>query len=786
MTKQIFPSYLDKLSDVQREAVEYCSGPALVVAGAGSGKTRVLVAKMMHLIKLGYQPWTIMALTFTNKAAREMKSRIASELDGVKFRDLRVGTFHSVFLRIIRRFSDKLGFNRDFTIYDTSEQKSLIKKIIKDLSLDDKKYTPKICLSNISNAKNRLVSVEDYRNSDTLKKADKRNRLESLVDVYTAYQQRLFESNALDFDDILYYSNILLRDFEDVRQTLRNEVKYLLIDEYQDTNFSQYVLIQQLMGPQGLVFAVGDDAQSIYGFRGANLDNILKFEEAYPSTKIFKLEENYRSTKNIVNVANRLIQNNIRQIKKEVFSSRDKGEKVFVKECFSEIKEAEYLAQQVSEAHNRKHYSYRDIAILYRTNAQSRLLEQELRKRAIPFKIQGGMSFFAIKEIKDVMAYLKLINNPNDSEAIMRTINQPKRGIGSTSQERIMLLARERGYALSDIIADEKLLSQAGLNKGATKNVLQYNELLEALRTLDQNDLKSIVTKTIKLTGLYDFYCQGNDTESISQKENINELINGITQYEINQQENGEDAGLSDFLTDMSLVTDQDAENDKDQDYVSLMTVHAAKGLEYPMVMIAGLEEELFPSAYSKSEKDLEEERRLFYVAITRAKEECIITHATSRYQAGYRTSSVESRFLKEIEGDGCEREKGYISDFSNDPDVERFQRKNHESFDRPSWQLQEARNYDRAPKYQDRYEATATKKNCRRLRKIDKTLDNPIYDNVDYGVYPGNRVKHPKFGFGTVIIVEGEGANKSATVEFETIGTKKLLLRFAKLLRLD
>lgn len=770
-------TYLDHLSEPQREAVEYISGPALVIAGAGSGKTRVLVAKVIHLLRSGLLPQEIMALTFTNKAAREMKERIAKEL-GIRLPwDFKVGTFHSVFLRILRQYASKVGLSSELTIYDTADQKSLVKLAIKELQLDDKVYTPKLCLSRISSAKNRLIDVQSYAHTPDLMAYDAKCRVPRFVDIYSLYQARIKASNAIDFDDILVYTNILLRDFPKVRAELQAQTKYLLIDEYQDTNFAQYMIAHQLMGEDGKIFAVGDDAQSIYSFRGANIDNILNFQQAFPNTKLFKLEENYRSTQNIVRTANRLIKNNRQQIHKDVFSSQSEGCEVEVYPCYTDITEAVFVAEQLSMLHMREHIPFSHMAVLYRTNAQSRLLEQEMRKKSIPFRIYGGLSFFSYKEIKDVMAYLKLIVNPNDEEAIYRSINYPRRGIGDTTIAKLRLLSRDKDIPLGEVIASPALMRDAQITPATIKKIGGYAEMLNKLRAMPQENLVELTEAVIAESGIYELFLQDKSVEGISCKENIRELLSGISQYQESEYEDGHIPSLANFLNDMALITDQDKTNESEAERVTLMTIHSAKGLEFPVVYIVGLEEDLFPSSLCTNQKDLEEERRLLYVAITRAKERCVITFAKSRYQAGRSEFRTPSRFIRELSGEGCGSAEQISSKATLPTFV--FERKADRKA-QPSWKLQSVSDTGQTPQSESR-----PRQNLRRIDSLDSVApqtSDEQYFRTTFTV--GDRVIHSRFGIGVVTAVDGQGENARASVLFETVGQKLLLLRFAKLIK--
>ncbi|MDE7473950.1 MAG: UvrD-helicase domain-containing protein, partial [Muribaculaceae bacterium] len=612
--------YLEMLNGQQRAAVEYCDGPQLVIAGAGSGKTRVLTYKIVHLLCNGYEPSRILALTFTNKAAREMKERIEKLVGAHTASRLWMGTFHSIFLRILRQHSDRIGFKRDFTIYDSADSKSLIKLIIKDMQLDDKIYKPSVVQSAISMAKNALMSPDAYAMDKDLMEADKRARRPLLYAIYKAYRQRCFTAGAMDFDDLLYYTNLLLRDNPDIKQHYRERFKYILVDEYQDTNFAQHVIVSELCNAENKVCVVGDDAQSIYSFRGANIRNILNLKRGFPTLQIFKLEQNYRSTQNIINAANSLIAKNKQQIPKNVFSQNDTGSLIEVIRCFSDFEESAIVAGRISQIKMESHDGYNEFAVLYRTNAQSRLLEEALRKRNIPYRIYGGLSFYQRKEIKDAIAYFRLTINPDDDEALRRIINYPARGIGDTTVNKLMRAAIDNRVSMWRVMNDPDTYDLS-VNSGTKRKLQGFVEMMQRFieandAGLDAQDLsKKIIQETQLLSSLY----HDNTPESISKQQNLQELMNGTSQFVADRREQDEEAGtaLVDFLAEVSLATDQD-ETEADEERVTLMTVHASKGLEFGNVIVVGVEDELFPSGMSKSSlSEIEEERRLLYVAIT-------------------------------------------------------------------------------------------------------------------------------------------------------------------------
>ena len=655
-------NYLDKLNEQQRAAVEYCDGPQLVIAGAGSGKTRVLTYKIVHLLHQGYEPWRIMALTFTNKAAREMRERIEPLAGPEVAAQLWMGTFHSIFSRLLRRNAELIGFKSDFTIYDQSDSRSLIKLIVKDMGLDDKVYKPATIQTQISNAKNALVSPEDYARNQALVDADRDAQRPETAAIYRAYWNRCRIAGAMDFDDLLFYTNLLLRDHPDVLERYQEFFRYILVDEYQDTNFSQHLIVHQLSKKYNRLCVVGDDAQSIYSFRGANIDNILKLKRFYPDIKTFKLERNYRSTQTITDAANSLIDKNKGQIRKHLFSKNQLGEKIPVIRCFSDYEEAYVVANQIAALKARQGDSYEDYAVLYRTNAQSRVLEEALSnggrrdkhgnmRSAIPYRIYGGLSFYQRKEVKDAICYFRLVINPDDDEALRRVINYPSRGIGDTTVGKLTHCANQNGVSLWQVMTHA---GQYGLNvnRGTLSKLEGFTTLMSGLIELNQggSDALTLATETIRRTKLKSVLMGDNTPENISRIENLDELMNAVNDFQQVKMESGDEHyQIGDFLAETSLLTDQDM-NDPDGEKVTLMTVHAAKGLEFRNVIIVGVEEDLFPSAMSMdSLAQIEEERRLLYVAITRAEVNCVITYATSRYHNGQTKTCVMSRFLRDI-----------------------------------------------------------------------------------------------------------------------------------------
>lgn len=657
--------YLEKLNEQQRAAVEYCDGPQLVIAGAGSGKTRVLTYKIVHLLHQGYEPWRIMALTFTNKAAREMRERIEPLAGPDVAAQLWMGTFHSIFSRLLRRNAELIGFKPDFTIYDQSDSRSLIKLIVKDMGLDDKVYKPATIQTQISNAKNALISPEDYARNQALIDADRDAQRPETAAIYKAYWNRCRIAGAMDFDDLLFYTNLLLRDNPDVLERYQEFFRYILVDEYQDTNFSQHLIVHQLSKKYNRLCVVGDDAQSIYSFRGANIENILRLQRFYPDIKTFKLERNYRSTQTITDAANSLIEKNKGQIAKHLFSKNQVGDRIPVIRCLSDYEEAYVVANQIAALKARQGDSYEDYAVLYRTNAQSRVLEEALSnggrrdkhgnmRSAIPYRIYGGLSFYQRKEVKDAICYFRLVINPDDDEALRRVINYPSRGIGDTTVGKMTHCATESGVSLWQVMNHAE---QYGLNvnRGTLTKLERFAALLNGLIELNQSgkDAMTVAQETIRRTKLKSVLMGDNTPENISRIENLDELINAVNDFQQVKEESGDEhCQIGDFLAETSLLTDQDM-NDPDGEKVTLMTVHAAKGLEFRNVIIVGVEEDLFPSAMSAdSLAKIEEERRLLYVAITRAEENCIITYATSRYHNGQTKSCVMSRFLRDLDPD--------------------------------------------------------------------------------------------------------------------------------------
>ena len=771
--------YLNKLNESQREAVEYNEGPSLVIAGAGSGKTRVLTYKIAYLVHLGLAPQSILALTFTNKAAREMKERIAAITGGQTARRLWMGTFHSIFSRILRYEAEHIGYPSNFTIYDTTDSKSLLKAIIKEMQLDDKVYRLGMVQSRISNAKNALVTWKAYEQSKELMQHDIDSKVPLLREIYKRYQNRCQQAGAMDFDDLLLQTNILFRDHPQVLEKYRSFFQFVLVDEYQDTNFAQHLIVQRLCEQHRRICVVGDDAQSIYSFRGANIDNILQFKNQYPGCRIFKLERNYRSTQNIVNAANSLIHKNKEQIHKNVYSEKEEGSKVRISASYSDYEEGYAVASAINELRLRKDYDYADFAILYRTNAQSRILEEALRKRGIPYKIYGGLSFYQRKEIKDIISYLRLIVNPHDEEAFKRVINYPSRGIGDTTVGKVISAATDNNVSLWTVL-NAPVDYALPINSGTAKKLTDFREMIE--RFIEQNtrlSAEEMAAIVVKESGIVSSLFQDRSVEGISKQENLQELLKGIAEFcELRREEGVEQVSLADFLSEVSLLTDQDNDKDEQANKVTMMTVHAAKGLEFKNVFVVGLEEELFPSSMSKDNpRAVEEERRLFYVAITRAEENCVLTYAKSRFRNGQSAMCSPSRFLKDIDV--------RFLDVPADSSADTFAAA-RERFQRPAFTspFQQPRAVEKEePSF---ISPVAQAQQRQRLTKVETTTSTPASSSAPAsdlsGLRVGVKVRHDRFGEGEVIAIEGDGGNAKATVVFTHFGQKQLLLKFARL----
>ena len=778
------PDYIEELNEGQRNAVLYNDGPSLVIAGAGSGKTRVLTYKIAYLLENGYQPWNILALTFTNKAAREMKERIARQMGPERARHLWMGTFHSMFLRILHVEAGHIGFTSQFTIYDTADSKSLIRSIIKEMGLDEKVYKPGMVQARISNAKNHLVSPAGYANNKEAYEGDRAAKVPALRDIYQRYWERCRRADAMDFDDLLFYTFLLFRDHPEVLARYQEQFRYILVDEYQDTNFAQHSIVLQLAKNHQHVCVVGDDAQSIYSFRGADIDNILYFTKVYPDTKVFKLEQNYRSTQTIVRAANSLIEKNQWQIRKEVFSEKEKGEAIGVYQAYSDVEEGDIVVNKIAELRREKRYAYSDFAILYRTNAQSRIFEEAMRKRSMPYRIYGGLSFYQRKEIKDVIAYFRLIVNPNDEEAFKRIINYPARGIGDTTVGKIIAAATGHNVSLWTVLC-EPLAYGLNFNKGTVGKLQAFRELISAFITdAAEKNAYEIGADIIRQSGIINDVCQDNSPENLSRKENIEELVNGMSDFCAQRQEEGNpNVLLGDFLSEVSLLTDQDSDKDGDDEKITLMTVHSAKGLEFKNVFVVGMEENLFPSSMvGDSPRALEEERRLFYVAITRAEEHCFLSYAKTRFRYGKMEFGSPSRFLKDIDIRFLRLPQDAGMFRRVEEEAAAFRRENARGFapDREDAPYGGKERVSVRPKQQ--IIAPTVPRNLKRVAPSANTAStSPSAGGSANCVQQGQLIEHERFGLGEVLKVEGEGDNAKATIRFKNAGDKQLLLRFAR-----
>ena len=831
---------LKDLNEAQRAAVEYIDGPSLVIAGAGSGKTRVLTYKIAYLLSQGMKPWSIMALTFTNKAAREMKERIGKLVGNDLAQHLYMGTFHSIFSRILRAEAEHIGFNNNFTIYDESDSRSLIKAIVKEMGLDDKKYKPAAVHAKISMAKNNLMSAAAYESDAAIFEQNKRAQMPEVGKIFVAYVQRCKQANAMDFDDLLTLTYQLFREHEDIRHKYAARFDYVLVDEYQDTNHVQMSIVMQLCQEKQRVCAVGDDSQSIYSFRGANIDNILNYQRQFQGTRLFKLEQNYRSTQTIVEAANSLIKHNRNQIPKDVFSENAKGEKILYKPAYSDKEEAAIVAKDVKRIRREDGCQYSDFAILYRTNAQSRSFEEEFRKQGIPYRIYGGLSFYQRKEIKDIIAYFRLVANPDDEEAIKRIINYPARGIGATTVLKIADCAHQNQVSFWEVIGAPERYGLA-VNKG-TMNKLETFRLLissfiERAQTTDVYELGDAI---IKESGISQDIMSGKDADDLARQENLEEFLSGMSAFVEERREEGrfDELFLKDYLQDVALLTDADSDGDKDEPRVSLMTVHAAKGLEFPTVFVVGLEENIFPSPLSAASlRELEEERRLLYVAITRAEKHCILTNAKNRWRYGKMEFDNPSRFIDEIDGkliDSQDEAGGSLfGSMSDQPEWARAQRPRRpwEDAEQPSSRYQNSKpvasQFVADPKpsfFDDEPETSRTSgrssvsgrsslsegnfKSVRALNAAKRYMEthssHPASRSTgssaasvssstassagssSCGLQEGMKIEHQRFGRGTVLKIEGTGENTKATVEFVHSGTKQLLLKYAKFTVVD
>ena len=801
---------LNDLNDAQRAAVEYIDGPSLVIAGAGSGKTRVLTYKIAYLLSQGMKPWSIMALTFTNKAAREMKERIGKLVGDDLAQHLYMGTFHSIFSRILRAEAEHIGFNNNFTIYDESDSRSLLKAIIKEMALDDKTYKPAAVHARISMAKNNLVTAEAYDSDPAILEQNKRAKMPAIGKIYVAYVQRCRQANAMDFDDLLMLTFQLFRDHEEIRQKYAGRFDYILVDEYQDTNHVQMSIVMQLCKEKMRICAVGDDSQSIYSFRGANIDNILNYQKQLPGTQLFKLEQNYRSTQTIVEAANSLIHHNRNQIQKEVFSKNDKGEKIQYKPAYSDKEEALIVAKNIQRIKRQDDCGYDQFAILYRTNAQSRSFEEEFRKQGIPYRIYGGLSFYQRKEIKDIIAYFRLVANPDDEEAFKRIINYPARGIGATTVMKIADCAHQNQVSFWEVIGN---IEHYGLNvnKGTQTKLENFRLLISSFidrsHTLDVYELGDAIIRESRIS---EDIMSGKNADDLARQENLEEFLSGMQTFVAGRQEEGrmDEAYLTDYLQDVALLTDADSEGEKDEPRVSLMTIHAAKGLEFATVFVVGLEENIFPSPLAAvSVRELEEERRLLYVAITRAEKHCILTNAKNRFRYGKMEFDNPSRFIDEIDAsliEGGEEAPessfgGGRSSFGGYGSSSRYGSDGGYGGRMP-WDRDRSgyrRESQNAKPVASQFMADPKPgfKSVRAVNAVHRIMGDTASSSsvassgssvskassAAGSLSEGCRIEHQRFGIGTVLKIEGTGENTKATVEFQNAGTKQLLLKFAK-----
>ena len=770
---------LAQLNDSQREAVTYCDGPQLVIAGAGSGKTRVLTYKIAYLLDhYDMAPWNILALTFTNKAAREMKERIGRLVGQDRAIRLQMGTFHSVFARILRAEAEYIGFGANFTIYDQSDSRSLVKSIIKEMQLDDKTYKAASVADRISMAKNHLLLPQQYATSSWAAD-DAQHKRPMVSQIYNRYAERCRQANAMDFDDLLVQTFVLFKNHEDIRQKYIERFRYVLVDEYQDTNFAQQAIVLLLTKEHGRVCVVGDDAQSIYSFRGANIDNILDFQKHYEGARLYKLEQNYRSTQLIVQAANSLIRKNERQIHKDVFSENEQGERLTLKPAYSDKEEAMIVCNDIKRIRRQEQCEYSDFAILYRTNAQSRSFEEQMRKDGIPYRIYGGLSFYQRKEIKDVIAYFRVVANPNDEEALRRIINYPARGIGDTTVGKIVETANLHNVSLWQVIA-QPMVFDLKLSSGTLAKLEAFKTLVGGwINRIGDEDAYVLGHSIIMESGISKDIYSSNNPEDLSRQENLEEFLSGIQDFVESRKEEGreQEIGLSDFLQEVALLTDLDSEGDEDQAKVTLMTIHSAKGLEFSTVFVVGLEENIFPSPMcTNSMRELEEERRLLYVAITRAEKHCILTCAQNRFRYGKMEVDTPSRFIKDFDPSLIRIEGGSASTFGLS---------GSSSYSRQSSDSRFSREF-RTPlpsRFQNpRPVATQFVADPKpRLMPIRQEAPRPQSAIGNIGLKEGNVIEHQRFGIGTVIKIEGSGENTKATVEFRNAGTKQLLLKFAK-----
>ena len=800
---------LKDLNEAQQQAVSYIDGPSLVIAGAGSGKTRVLTYKIAYLLQQGMKPWSIMALTFTNKAAREMKERIGKLVGSDLAQHLYMGTFHSIFSRILRAEAEHIGFNSNFTIYDETDSRSLLKAIVKEKGLDEKIYKPAAVHAKISMAKNNLMSAEAYEADADIFMQNKRNNMQKMGEVYKEYVQRCKQANAMDFDDLLVLTFQLFRDHEEVRRKYAERFDYILVDEYQDTNHVQMSIVMQLCREKLRVCAVGDDSQSIYSFRGANIDNILNYQRQLPGTRLFKLEQNYRSTQTIVEAANSLIRHNRNQIPKEVFSRNDEGEKIQYKPAYSDKEEALIVAKDIKRIKRQDDCGYDDFAILYRTNAQSRSFEEEFRRQGIPYRIYGGLSFYQRKEIKDIIAYFRLVANPDDEEAIKRIINYPARGIGATTVAKVAACAHDNQVSIWDVIGEAAHYG-LNVNKGTLTKLENFRLLISSFidrsHTLNVYDLGDAIIKEARIS---EDIMQGKDADDLARQENLEEFLSGMQTFVAERQEEGrmDETFLTDFLQDVALLTDADSDGEKDEPRVSLMTVHAAKGLEFATVFVVGLEENIFPSPIAATTvRELEEERRLLYVAITRAEKHCILTNAQNRFRYGKMEFDNPSRFIEEIdseliEGEGMPSRSsfggfGRRSSYGSDRSSGRGSYGSEGGYGgRMPWDSKSVSSQfkaDAKPSYTSPKPKSSASSSSSSLKPASAVSSSPKpasssssslkpASTVSSSLREGAKIEHQRFGIGEVLKIEGTGENAKATVAFAHAGTKQLLLKFAK-----
>lgn len=792
-------NFEEELNASQLAAVRYCDGPSLVIAGAGSGKTRVLTYKIAYLLEMGYEPWSILALTFTNKAAKEMKERIASSVGKLDASAICMGTFHSVFSKILRKEAHLLGYDSQFTIYDQTDSRSLIKSIIKEMQLDEKIYKPAAVGERISNAKSALVLPREYASNTGLVGDDQRARIPETRYIYSRYCERCKQANAMDFDDLLLNTYRLFEEFPEVREKYVRKFRYLLVDEYQDTNFLQAAIVWQLTKERQAVCVVGDDAQSIYAFRGANIGNILGFTQRYKNAKVFKLEQNYRSTKMIVNAANSIIKNNAQQIEKTVYSERAMGEPIAVCPAYSDFEEGEIVANRISDLRRRKGLDFCDIAVLYRTNAQSRIFEEAFRKRSFPYRIYGGLSFYQRKEVKDVIAYFRLICNHHDEEAVKRIINYPARGIGDTTLQKVKQVAIDNGVSLWEVLQNPAGFGLA-VNKGTLAKLAGFAGLIEDFTLLAaEKDAAEVASVVVRESGVWGDIFRDNSVEGKARQENLQELLDGIKEFvDMRLEEGNEYNRLTDFLAEVSLMSDQDTNDEAGDNHITLMTIHSAKGLEFSAVFVVGLEEDLFPNQCAAvSPREMEEERRLFYVAVTRAKDYCTLSYSKTRYHYGTTEYHEPSRFITEI-APGCLSRGGGAGEQPLPQRGGLFAGTSARSGLFPSNSGRGVYNNSQVGSTRGHYSSFQSASNrpvaqqpinnsvvcsssrLQRLSDVERDFYAPKSNHT--AVSAGSFVQHDRFGVGEVLSVEGVGENAKAVINFKNAGTKTLLLKFAKL----